>query len=89
MRVRDPDRAEVYRRVGEVHELFVAVRSAYRVSVSATDEIERDQLAAPARILGYDAPDDDGAAEQLFDDLRRGMARSAAAVDELGESLLG
>lgn len=31
---------------------FGAVRSAYRVTVAATDLVELDQLASPARILG-------------------------------------
>ncbi len=78
----DPARAPLYEGLGEVYDFLVALRSAYRVTVVASDEIERSRLDAPARILGYENGTGD-AAHRLFEDLERRMAAAAAFVDEL------
>lgn len=79
---RDPARSILYQQLRTIYDFLVAVRSAYRVSVSATDEIEREHLAAPARILGYEGRDA-AAAALLFTDLEHRLADSALLVDEL------
>jgi UTP:GlnB (protein PII) uridylyltransferase len=82
---RDPARAQLYRDLGETDKLLVAVRSAYRVAVAASDEIERKHLDAPARLLGYEDRDGVGAGACLFAEVDRQLRRAAAAVDELTE----
>ena len=78
----DPARAPLYEGLGEAYDFLVALRSAYRVTVVASDEIERSRLEAPARILGYGNGTRD-AADRLFEDVGRRMAAAAALVDEL------
>jgi hypothetical protein len=77
---RDPGRAGPYRDLAAANDLLVAVRSAYRVAVAATDEVERAQLEPPARILGYEGS---GAGERLFADVERHLERAAGVVDGL------
>jgi len=77
---RDPARATLHLGLAAANDFLVAVRSACRVAVAATDEIEREQLAGPARILGYDGP---GAGERLFTDIEGRLAESADLVDRL------
>jgi hypothetical protein len=84
---RDENRANLYERLHRIYDFLVAVRSAYRVTVAATDVIERDQLPAPARILGYEGPDEAEAVGVLFADIERRLAESAQLVDELSEAL--
>ncbi len=79
---RDPSRASLYESLGAISDFLVSVRSAYRVAVAATDEIERSRLDGPARTLGY-TPDGIDAAHQLFADIEARMAESAALVNEL------
>jgi hypothetical protein len=76
---RDPDRAEAYLDLAAADAFLVAVRSAHRVAVAATDEVEERQLAAPARVLGYEP----GAEARLFADIEGRLARSATLVDRL------
>jgi hypothetical protein len=80
----DPARAGPYRAHAALNDFLVAVRSAYRVTVAATDEVERDQLSSPARILGYDGA---AAGERLFADIERRLEESAALVDRLTVAL--
>lgn len=75
----DPERAAAYVSLRDANHFLVAVRSAYRVAVAATDEIEREGLAGPARLLG----DPDGDGERLFDSIERTLKESAARVDGL------
>ncbi len=74
---RDPAHADAYTTLGDAEALLVAVRSAYRVVVAATDVIERDYLDAPARCLGFE-----GAAAAYAAAVEAG-ARAAVAIDEL------
>ena len=76
---RDPARAEPYLGLAAADDFLVAVRSAHRVAVAATDEVEQRQLAAPARILGYEP----GTEARLFADIERCLSHSAALVDRL------
>ncbi len=78
----DRRHARVYEGLATASDFFVAVRSAYRVTVAATDEIERSRLAAPARILGYEG-DDEHAARSLFSDIEQKLEDSAGLVDQL------
>jgi hypothetical protein len=76
---RDPARGEPYLRLAATDEFLVAVRCAHRVAVAATDEVQERQLAAPARILGYQP----GEEERLFADIERRLCESAEIVDRL------
>lgn len=78
----DPGRADLYEGLGGIYDFLIALRSAYRVTVVASDEIERSRLDAPARILGYENGALD-AAHRLFEDIEGRMAAAAALVDEL------
>lgn len=77
---RDPVRQQLYLGLAAVNDFLVAVRSAYCVAVAVTDEIEREQLAAPARMLGHEGR---GEGARLFEDLVARLAQSAALVDRL------
>ena len=79
----DPPREAVYRRLTTINDFIVALRSAYRVAVSATATIEREHLVAPARIVGYRDQDGIAATDRLFGDLERRLAESAELVDQL------
>lgn len=79
----DPRRTDVYERLRIAYDFLVAVRSAYRVAVAATDVIELAHLAAPARILGYEDRYGPAASSFLFADIERRLADSAALIDEL------
>jgi hypothetical protein len=76
---RDPARAEPYLGLAAADRFLVAVRSAHRVAVAATDEVEERQLAAPARILGYPP----GEEARLFADIEQRLSQAAALVDRL------
>jgi hypothetical protein len=76
---RDPARGEAYLRLAVTDDFLVAVRSAHRVLVAATDEVETQHLVAPARILGYEP----GEEERLFADIERRLSESADLVDRL------
>jgi hypothetical protein len=76
---RDPARSEAYLRLAAVDGFLVAVRSAHRVVVAATDEVEALHLAAPARLLGYGP----GEGERLFADIELHLSESARLVDRL------
>jgi hypothetical protein len=78
----DPSRASIYEGLAEVYDFLIALRSAYRVTVVAADEIERARLDAPARIIGYEGSGMDRA-HRLFADLEERMANAASLVDEL------
>jgi len=78
---RDPSRRTAYEALAAANDFLVAVRSACRVSIAAVDEIHRDHLARPARILGYGAAPDPAVA--LLTDLERHTAAAARAVEEL------
>jgi len=80
---RDPTRAGVYRRLAAINDFIVALRSAYRVAVSATATIEREYLAAPARMLGCEGRGADSAAEVLFVEVQESLAESASLVDRI------
>ena len=80
---RDPTRAGVYRRLAAINDFIVALRSAYRVAVSATATIEREYLAAPARMLGCEGRGDDSAADVLFVEVQESLAESASLVDRI------
>ncbi|MCE5247453.1 hypothetical protein LLG88_11120 [bacterium] len=77
-----PEREASYRALVEADAFLVAVRSAYRVLVAATDVVEREYLAVPARTLGYEGPPAEAAAA-LFADIERHSRAASAAVDEL------
>ncbi|MBW1688244.1 MAG: hypothetical protein JRS35_24670, partial [Deltaproteobacteria bacterium] len=86
---RDPPRESLYKSLASTNDFLVSLRSAYRVAVSATATIERDQLLAPARILGYENRDGVTGADRLFAELERQMAESARTVDRLLASTVG
>jgi len=77
---RDPARAELYRELARTDDFLVGLRSAYRVAVSATDEVERAQLQAPARMLRYSGADGAG---RLFADLEAHLTAAARHIDRL------
>jgi hypothetical protein len=78
---RDPGQAEAYRALRDAEEVFVAVRTVYRVAVAATNVLEREFLSAPARILGRAG----GAAgaTALFEEVQRHAHVAAGVVDQL------
>jgi hypothetical protein len=78
---RDPACAGPYRRLATINDFIVALRSAYRVAVSATATIEREFLGAPARMLGCEGRDEATAGEVLFVELQESLAESADLVD--------
>ncbi len=82
----DPERSSLYQGLAAANDFFVAVRSAYRVAVAATDELEREHLAATARILGYEDRDGVTASVRLFGDIECRLAESAALVDRLSSA---
>lgn len=77
----DPARAAQYRTLQEVSGFLGAVRSAYRVTVAASDLVELDQLASPARILRFSERGQAGPA--LFAEIERQIKRAAATVSDL------
>lgn len=79
----DSPRAHDYRILAAADTFLVAVRSAYRVTVAATDVVERDFLDRPARTLGYVPDSGHSAAALLFSDIERHSLRAAAAIDRL------
>ncbi len=79
----DPGRTDLYERLRIAYDFLVAVRSVYRVAVTASDEIEREQLGGPARILGYEDRYGPGADGFLFTDVERRLAEAATLVDEI------
>ncbi len=79
----DPERAVAYRRLSAIHDFFVALRSAYRVGVSATATIEREYLEGPARMLGCEGREGEGAADVLFSETVEALVESAALVDRV------
>jgi hypothetical protein len=76
---RDPAWAEPCLGLAATDDFLVAVRSAHRVAVAATDEVEENQLAAPGRILGYGP----GEEARLFADIERRLSHAAALVDRV------
>jgi len=80
---RDTPRAEIYRRLAAINDYFVAVRSAYRVAVSATATIEREYLAAPARLLGCEGRAGASTGDALFEEVRQHLDEAARLVDRL------
>ena len=86
---RDPARAGAYRRLAAINDFIVALRSAYRVAVSATATIEREFLAAPARMLGCEGRDGVSAADVLFVEVQESLAESAELVDRILRDVAG
>lgn len=83
----DPGHADLYRELGQVADFFVALRSAYRVCVAASDVIEEAFLEGPAEILGKALSGSPMTAGELFAEIRRQSERAGTAVEELVESL--
>ncbi len=79
----DPPRTDLYERLRMAYDFLITVRSAYRVAVTASDEIEESQLTAPARILGYEDRYGPGAGSYLFADVQRRLQEAAQLVEEL------
>lgn len=78
----DGTRAALLSRLGAVDRELVAIRSAYRVAVAATDEIEPAELGPVARILGAGG-DERAEGERLFERLEGWLAESAEMVTDL------
>jgi hypothetical protein len=81
--LRDPGRGPLYRTLSDANDFLVTVRSLCRVCIAASDEIHRDHLGAPARILGYAPPSFPDPTAGLLADLARHTSASAHAVAAL------
>lgn len=75
----DAPRAELHHALARVNDLLVAVQMTHRVAVAATNLVEKANLDAPARILGFSGGD----GQRLFEELERQLAISAGLVDRL------
>jgi hypothetical protein len=82
----DPARGGLFGSIRDAAGFLVALRSAYRVSVVASDVVERDYLDSPARILGYEDRDGMKRKDLLFHDIRRRMEQAADVVIKLTET---
>jgi hypothetical protein len=83
----DPDRAEPYAVLGKTCDFLVDLRSIYRVTVAASDVIEREFLGPAARILGYEPLSGEDPVDRLFEDIREHAWASAQAVSDLFENV--
>ncbi len=80
----DPARAPIYEGLSSANEFLVAVRTAYRVTVAASDQIEREHLEAPTRILDYPGAGRSGApGDELFQDIEGALAAARQHIDRL------
>lgn len=80
---KEPAWGSIFRVLHEASDFLGAVRSAYRVTVAATDLVELDQLASPARILGLAGNGNGKGEAALFETIERQIARAAQAVTGL------
>ncbi len=78
----DPERAGLYTTLRDAADFLVAVRSAYRVSVAASDVIEREFLTGPARILHEPEWSTPAGRESLFTQILKTAGRARGALDE-------
>jgi UTP:GlnB (protein PII) uridylyltransferase len=85
--LQDPANTARYEKLNEVSNFLVALRSAYRVSVAASDVLERGWLGAPARILGLEKKGGSDPAGYLYDEVCRILEESAGVIDEVMDSL--
>jgi hypothetical protein len=83
----DPAHADLYRDLGEVADFFVALRSAYRVCVAASDVIEQSFLGGPAEVLGLTETGSALSKAELFQKVLDQGERASEAVQELITSL--
>lgn len=83
----DPARADIYKRLQGAADFLVALRSAYRVSVAASDVIERSFLEEPARILRVRSWAGKTGAQRLFDRILARAEETRHAIDEYLDSL--
>jgi UTP:GlnB (protein PII) uridylyltransferase len=79
----DPDHSHEYDTLMRASEFLVALRSAYRVSVAASDVLERNWLSAPARIMGLEEKGGADPAGYLFDRICQTFEESEVAIDRI------
>jgi hypothetical protein len=84
----DPEHAALYARLARINDLLVALRSAYRVTISATATVEREYLGPTARILGCEGRAERSAADALFDEAEQALQESGDLIDTLIGDLL-
>jgi hypothetical protein len=80
---RDPGRRPLYETLSAACRFLVAVRSVCRVCVAASDEVRREHLDGPARILGYAPPSFPDPAAGLLSDIERHTGAASRAIEEL------
>ena len=84
---RDPSRRDIFTRLRAANDFFVALRSAYRVSVAGSDVIERAFLTEPARILRVRDWGGKTGAERLFERIHQVAEQARQAIDAYIDSL--
>ena len=86
----DSERTGDYRGLGAASDFLVRLRSVYRVTVAASDVVERDFLEVPARVLGYTHTAAGEPGEHLFREIEhRGRAAAMAVERVLPDVLVG
>ncbi len=82
----DPSRAELYKTLRSVGDFLVEVRSAYRVSVAASDVVEYYYLSLPTKTLGIGEWNGVAPEQRLFDRIQEQLATSIETIDQLLEA---